>query len=451
MPHRKTLTEGDVFLTLLQFSMPFLGSNLLQALYGASDLFMVGRFADSAHVSAVATGGQVMQTLTGLAIGLTTGGTIVIARHCGAGERKELTSAVATALGVFGVLSLLMTAATVAFIGRICGAMQVPLEALELTRLYLFICANGILFIVGFNAVSGILRGLGDSKTPFYFMLVACFVNVGTDLLFVGVFRMGAPGAAISTVLAQSVSLLLAFWHLRRKGYVGSYRREHPVPKVRSAQSILSLGIPIAMQDGLVNFSFLIITALINRMGLVASAAVGVVEKLIVFSMLPTVAFSSAVATMVAQNQGAGLKTRARQCLSTGIWLSLLFGAAFFLCAQCNAPGLVRLFTSDPAVISAGAQYLRSYSVDSILVCVVFCMNSYFSGSGHGVFPLLHSLIATFLVRIPLSWILSRSANSSLMLLGFAAPSATLLSLLLCLGFLHGRKRTQTYLFIQKN
>lgn len=443
MPREKALTKGDVFLTLLNFSLPFLGSNLLQALYGASDLFMVGRFSDSAGVSAVATGGQVMQTLTGLAIGLTTGGTVMIAKHFGARRRAEMADTVATSLGVFGVLSLFMTAATIMMINPICALLQVPPEALALTRRYLFICANGILFIVGFNAVSGILRGLGDSRTPLYFMVIACLINVSTDLLFVGVFKMGAPGAAISTVLAQAASLLLAFLHLFRKGYLGKYRASHPMPRIRCAHDILGVGVPIAMQDGLVNISFLIITALVNRMGLTASAAVGVVEKLIVFSMLPTTAFASAVAAMVAQNQGAGLHKRARKCLSTGIGLSLLFGVACFICAQVNAAGLVGIFTTDPAVIQAGAQYLRSYSADVIIVCFVFCMNTYFSGSGNTVFPLLHSLIATFFIRIPLSWILSRPGSGSMFALGFAAPLASALSLALCVCYLRRLKREE--------
>lgn len=437
MREKQSLTEGDVFLTLLNFSLPFLGSNLLQALYGASDLFMVGRFSDSAGVSAVATGGQVMQTLTGLAIGLTAGGTVIIAKHFGARRRGDLANAVAASLWVFGGLSLAMTAATLVLIGPVCAFMQVPAQALHVTREYLAICAFGIVFIVGFNAASGILRGLGDSRTPLFFMIAACFINVSTDVLFVGVLRQGAAGAAVSTVIAQAASLLLAFLYLVKKGYLRHYRRSRPVFHIGAARDILGVGIPVAMQDGLVNVSFLIITAIINGMGIVASAAVGVVEKLIVFSMLPTTAFASAVAAMVAQNQGAGRKKRARECLNTGIGLSLLFGVACFFCAQLNARGLVSIFTKDPAVIRTGAQYLRAYSMDCIIVCFVFCMNTYFSASGQALFPLVHSMAATFLVRIPLSWFLSRPAHGSMFAIGLAAPAASLVSLLLCEWRLH--------------
>lgn len=444
MAKPQSLTQGDVFTTLLRFSIPFLLSNILQACYGASDLFMVGRFADSVGVSAVATGGQVMQTITGLAIGLTTGGTVVIGQHFGARKHREVANTVATVIVVFGLFSLLMTAGTILLIGPICAAMQVPPEALAVTKEYLFICATGILFIVGYNAVGSVLRGLGDSRTPLLFMVIACVINVSTDLLFVGVCRMGAPGAAISTVIAQAASLVLAVIYLVYKGHVRRYRRQAPIFRLYSARDILGVGLPIALQEGLINVSFLIITAIINGMGLVASAAVGVVEKLIVFSMLPTTAFASAVAAMTAQNIGAGLPERARRGLNTGIGLSLLFGLACFLCAQVNAPGLVGLFTTDPAVIGEGALYLRSYSLDCVLVCFVFCMNAYCSGGSHAIFPLVHSLIATFAVRIPLSWLLSRPPAPSMFAIGFAAPAATFLSLLLCEGYLGRLKRRQT-------
>lgn len=430
------LTEGNVWGTILRFSLPFLLANLLQALYGASDLFMVGRFADSAGVSAVSTGGQVMQTITGLSVGLTTGGTVLIGQYYGARRGRDTVDAVKTCLLLFGALSAAMAAGTLWFLDSICVLMQVPPEALSLTRDYLRICACGIPFIVGYNAVSGILRGLGDSRTPLLFIALACVINVSTDLLFVGVLRMGAPGAAVSTVIAQIASLALAGCYLLSKGHLSKYRRGRPRFQAVAAREMLSAGLPIAVQEGLVNASFLVITALINHMGLVASASVGVAEKLIVFSMLPTTAFASAIAAVTAQHKGAGLMGRARRCLGVGILLSLLFGLACFLAAQFAGPALVGLFSKDPSVIAAGARYLRSYSLDCVAVCFVFCLNAYFSGGGHPVFPLVHSLASTCLVRVPLSWYLSRVPHADLFHVGFAAPAASLLSLGLCRVYL---------------
>ena len=423
-------------MTVLRFSIPFLLTNILQACYGASDLFMVGWFSNAAGISAVATGGQVMQTITGLAIGLTTGGTVIIAQYFGAGNRGAVVHAVKTILLVFGAIAISTTIGLVLFIDPICRLMSVPAEALQITRQYLLICSAGIPFIVCYNAVSGILRGLGDSKTPLLLMIAACLINVTTDLLFVGVMKWGAPGAAISTVFAQIASLALAGFYLASKGLVRRYRNGSPRFQVHSARGILSVGLPAAMQEGLVNISFLMITAMMNGMGLVASASVGVVEKLIVFSMLPTTAFASAVSAMTAQNLGAGYIHRAYKCMRFGIGLALLFGIACFLCAQCNASGLVGLFTRDPAVIQTGALYLRSYSMDCILVCFVFCMNAFFTGCGHAAFPLIHSILATFVIRVPLSYLFSRKPNASLLSVGLAAPAATFLSLICCVGYL---------------
>lgn len=432
----RRLTQGNVWGTILRFSLPFLLSNLLQALYGASDLFMVGRFADSAGVSAVATGGQVMQTITGLSVGLTTGGTVLIGQYYGARRGRDMVDAVKTALLLFTLLSAVMAAGTLWLLDPICALMQVPAEALPLTRAYLRICACGIPFIVGYNAVSGILRGLGDARTPLLFITLACVINVSTDLLFVGVLRMGAAGAAVSTVLAQMAGLGLAGCYLWAKGHLRKYRRGKPRFRAVAAREMLLAGLPIALQEGVVNASFLVITALINHMGLVASASVGVVEKLIVFSMLPTTAFASAIAAITAQHRGAGLMGRARHCLGAGILLSLVFGLGCCLAARFAGPALVGLFSTDPRVIGAGARYLRSYSLDCVVVCFVFCLNTYFSGGGHPVFPLLHSLCSTCLVRIPLSWHLSRRPGADLYLIGLAAPAASLLSLLLCCGYL---------------
>lgn len=427
------LTSGPVFPTLLAFSLPFLLTNLLQALYGAVDLFMVGRYADSAGVAAVATASQVMQTLTSLIVGLTTGGTIVIAQHYGARQNRDAASAIASTCVVFLLVALLLTIALIAAHDAICHAMQVPPEALSATKQYLFCCACGIVFIVGFNVAVSILRGLGDSRTPFYFMIAACIINILLDWLFVGKLRLGAGGAACATVLAQGASLFFAVLALTARGAWRRYRRYQPQFQIFAAQRIISVGLPIALQEGLVNISFLLITAILNSLGLVAAAAVGVVEKLILFSMLPTTAFAAAVAAMTAQNSGAGLLQRARSCLKAGILLSLLFGFVCFSLAQTKGSFFIGLFSPDAAVIEAGLLYLRSYSLDCILVCFVFCLNTFFSGSGHPIFPLVHSLLSTFLLRVPLSYWLSQSGD--LWAVGFAAPAATAFSLLLCLFY----------------
>ena len=435
MSQQRLLTQGRLFPTLLHFSLPFLLSNLLQACYGASDLFMVGRFSDSTCVSAVATGSQVMQTITGLCIGLTAGGTVLIGRYFGARQMQNIPHVIKTMTALFGLFSLLLTAGTALFLPAICTIMRVPTEALASTMQYLFICSFGIVFIVGYNVISGILRGLGNSLTPLILIATACLMNIVTDYLFVGKLRWGAAGAAVSTVMAQAVSLTLAFLYLAYKGFLKKYRRGSPCFRLYTAKELLKAGLPIAAQEGLVNLSFLMITAMVNSLGLIASASVGVVEKLIAFSMLPATAYSAALTAMTAQHYGAKLMRRAKQALVLAIFLSLFFGAGFFLLAQCKASSLIGWFSIQPDVMEQGSLYLRSYSADCILVSFVFCMNAYFTGSGHPVFPLIHSLLSTFAVRVPLSYFLVHTPHSSLFTIGLAAPAATLFSLVLCLFF----------------
>lgn len=439
---RTTLTQGSVFLTLFSFSIPFLLSNILQALYGASDLFMVGRFATAEAVSAVATGSQVMQTITGLAVALSTGGTIVIAQYFGANKKQRAADTIKTISVFFCIAAVVVTILLLFGIDTICQFMRVPTEALKDTRSYLRACSTGILFIVGYNVISAILRGLGDSKTPLLFMAAACVTNVATDLLFVGVMRMGALGAAISTVLAQGLSLLLSLLYLTSKGYLHRFSHFKPIFQPRFALQTLKVGLPISMQEGLTNISFLAITAFVNRLGLAPSAAVGIVEKLIMFSMLPATAYAAAVAAMVAQNQGAGHIERTDKSLRTGIFLSLLFGITCCICAQINPEELIGIFTNNYNIISAGVPYYRSYSIDVVLVCFVFCMNSYFSSTGKTFFPLLHSLLVTFLLRVPLSFLFSRLPSNQMGYIGIAAPLASLASLVMCsIYFFYIRKK----------
>ncbi len=433
---QSVLTNGNTFKVLIKFSLPFLLANILQALYGAADLFMVGRFADSAAVSAVAVGGQVMQTITGLIIGLTTGGTVLIGQYFGARQLNKVANAVKTLFLVFALFAVVLTGATMVLAGPLCLLLKVPAAASLATKQYLFYCASGIIFIVGYNVISGILRGLGDSRTPLLFITIACILNIFADLFFVGFWGLGAVGAAFSTVIAQGVSLVIALIYLGCQGYFAKYRQYKPILQLKTALGAFSVGLPIALQEGLVNISFLIITAIINEMGLIASASVGVVEKLIVFSMLPTTAFAASIAAITAQHKGANLMPRAKKCLHLGILLSLFFGCGCFFLAQCQGPWLIRLFSHDPQVVIVATNYLRSYSIDCILVSFVFCMNAFFSGGGHPIFPLVHSFISTFFVRIPLSYVFCHLNHTSMLLIGLAAPAASLCSLFLCQIFM---------------
>lgn len=447
MEQKNLLTEGSIFKSLMRFSFPFLLASLLQALYGAADLFVVGQYANSAAVSAVAIGSQVMQTITGVILGITTGGTILIGQYLGAKREKDMAKTVGTIICVFGLFSIVLTIFMTLFTNPIATIMHTPVESLKYTQQYIFICSCGIPFIIGYNAVSGILRGMGDSKTPLYFIAIACVINIAVDIILVDFFKMGAIGAAIATVGAQGISFILAVLFLWKKGFPFEFGKKYIWLFPKKAKIIFHLGLPIALQDGLINISFLLITTIINTMGLTASAAVGVVEKVIVFAMLPPTAFASAIAVMTAQNMGAGKIERAQKSLYGGIACSLVIGIAFWIYSQISPESITSLFSNDKEVIYTAAMYLRSYSIDCILVCFIFCMNSFFSGCGHPVFPMVHSLIATFLIRIPVSFALSRMKGITLFEVGFGAPLATFVSLIMCIIYMrYGNWKKNTML-----
>ncbi len=435
------LTQGSVPKVLLQFAVPFLLANLLQALYGGVDLFIVGLYDDAASVAGVAIGSQVMQTVIGIVLGLTAGATILIAMGVGARDYRRVASTIGTSICFFGVIGILLTLLMAFCYENIAVAMHTPPEAMDDTLNYILVGAFGIPFTMGYNVVCGILRGLGDSRSPLYFVGIACVINIVLDFILVGGLGMRAMGAAVATVTSQGISLVIAICFLYRRGFNFEFSRKDIGLNRALSKKIVLLGAPIALQDALINISFLIITVIVNQMGIIAAASLGVVEKIIVFAMLPPFAISSAVATMTAQNYGAGLVARMKMCLKSGIMVSLVFGASFCVYAQFFPETLTCVFSKDSAVIEMAAGYLRGYSIDCVLVCFVFCINSYFSGQGNSWFPMIHSVIATFLFRIPLSFLCGWLSPDSLVMMGYAPPFATLVSLVICLWYLRQNSR----------
>ncbi|WP_343009020.1 MATE family efflux transporter [Clostridium celatum] len=437
------LTKGKISTTLLKFAIPVLFASLLQALYGAADLFVVGQFSDSAAVSAVAIGSQVMQTITGIILGISMGGTVLIGRRIGEKNAEGTAKAIGSLSILFILFAIILTPLMFLATNSAISLMHTPLEAISFTRQYIIICSLGIPFIIGYNAVSGIFRGLGDSKTPVYFVLIACIVNIIVDVVLVGVLKFGAIGAAIATISSQAISFIISLIYMIKKGFSFEINKKHFKLDKESVKYILIVGFPLALQDALVNISFLIITAVINTMGLVASAAVGVVEKIIIFAMLPPTAFGSAVSAMTAQNIGAGEIKRAKTVLRYGIIYSLIFGVLAMIYSQLYPETLTSIFSNDINVVKVAGEYLKSFSIDCIMVSFVFCMNGYFSRQGKSTISLIHSLIATFGFRIPLTYFISRIDGVTLYELGLAAPISTFVSIIICFGYFYWQNRKE--------
>lgn len=431
-----SFVKGSIPKAMLLFSGPFMLGMFVQNLYGAVDLFVVGHFAATADISAVTIGSQLMTIVTQLIIGFATGVTILIGQYCGAGDRKGLTRTTGTAVVLFTILAAALAAVYLIFHRLMATVMQTPPEAMAATKEYLFVCSIGIVFIVGYNVINSILTGMGDSKTPFLFVLVACIINIVLDVILVRYVHMGALGAAIATTIAQAGSFAFALIYLRRKGLGFPLTRSDIKLRRRDTGRIAQIGAPVAVQNILVGVSFLFITAIINQMGLIASAAVGVVEKLITFLFVPATALGTAVGTASAQNLGAQNYRRAKQSMWYGIGMALIPAVLITIFCQFGGALLTGILTGNAEVVVMADNYLKSYIIDIIMVSFVFCMNGYFNSCNKSWFSLVHSLITTFAVRVPLAFLLSRLPDVTLFTIGWASPISTLISLLLCIPFL---------------
>lgn len=435
METSKNFTEGPILSKLLHFAVPILLALFLQAMYGAVDLMVVGQFGDASDVSAVATGSQIMQTLTGIITGLTMGTTILIGQKIGERDEKGASRAVGTSICLFMTIAVVLTVIMLFAAPAFSRLMHAPQEAFEKTVQYVLICSAGTIFIVAYNVISGLFRGMGNSKLPLIFVAIACVTNIVGDLLFVAGFHWDTAGAAAATVLAQAVSVILSLVIIKQQKLPFPFSRQDIRFSQFEIQRILKLGAPIALQDALTNVSFLLITAIMNGMGLVISAAVGVSEKLIVFIMLVPLAYMSAISAFCAQNIGAGKPERAKKALKYGIVSSLAVGMVLFLGAFFKGNIFASIFARDEAIIAACAEYMKSYAIDCMMVSILFCFMGYFNGRGKTAFVMLQGAMAAFLVRIPYCYFMSKSVNVTMFKMGLASPLATLLSICVCLAY----------------
>lgn len=434
--HRSNdFTRGDIFLPLLRFSLPILAALILQTAYGAVDLWMVGRFATAADVSAVSTGSQLMHTITCVVTGLTMGTTVMLGQTLGQGKGEEAGSIIGSSIALFSLIAALLTAFTILGAGWLARITQVPEEAVPPSLSYIRMCGAGLCFITAYNVFGSIFRGMGDSKTPLMTVAIACAVNVAGDYLLVAVLGLGALGAAIATVCAQGVSVAVSLLVVSRRGLGFPFSpRDIRFHRVKVGR-ILRLGTPVALQDGLVSISFLVILSIVNSLGLMASAGVGVAEKLCGFIMLVPSAFSQSVTTFVAQNVGAGRLDRARKCLGQGILASLCFGVVIGYLSFFHGSVLAGLFNGDPAIVSAAADYLRAYAIDVLMTSFLFPFIGYFNGRGSTGFVMVQGLVGAFCIRIPVSFFMSRLLPVSLFRVGLATPCSSLAQILLCGGY----------------
>lgn len=428
-------TTGKILPKLIRFALPILAALLLQAMYGAVDLKIVGEYSSTADLSAVSIASQIMQTITGILVGLSTGVSVIVAKKIGEARPDDAGKVIGAGIVLFGIVAVIATAVFVITARPIADLMLTPEEAFESTVSYLKICSGGIVFILAFNVLGGVFRGIGDSKMPLITVAIACVVNILGDLLLVKTFNMGAAGAAYATVFAQAVSVFLSLIIIRRRKLPFEFSRRDIRYDPVINRGILKLGVPIALQDMLVSLSFLVITAIINDLGLIKSAGVGVAEKLCAFVMLIPSAYSQSMAAVVGQNIGAMRPDRARKALWCGIGTSLCAGVIIGYFSFFHGDILAGIFSDDEAVIVQAASYLKSYAIDCLFTSFLFCFIGYFCGLGSTVFVMIQGLVGAFCVRIPVSYFVSRIPDVELFYIGLATPSSTIVQIALCLVY----------------
>lgn len=412
--NKSDFTQGNILHKLTLFMLPILGALVLQAAYGAVDLLVVGHFGTTAGLSGVSTGSQVLNLVTFVVTQLAMGVTVLIGRYLGEKHPEQIGAVLGGAAFVFSILAAVLFVVMVVFAQPIAVLMQAPEAALGQTVNYVHICGCGIFFIVAYNLLSAAFRGLGDSRSPLIFVLVACIVNIVGDLVLVAGFGLDAAGAALATVLAQAVSVVCALVMLRRKDLSFTVRRAD-VRLNPQCRKFLSIGLPLALQEFLTQFSFLALCAFVNRLGLEASSGYGVACKIVNFAML--------------------IPSALMQSMYTGLGIGLVIGCAVFALVFWKGDVLAGLFTKNAAVVANAFAYLKGFAPETIGTAILFTMLGYFNGNNQTVFTMAQGIIQTLLVRLPLAYYMSIQPNANLTNIGIAAPVSTGVGVLLCVGF----------------
>lgn len=370
----RNLTTGSVWKNIFYFSLPYLLSYFLQTLYGMADLFIIGQFDGAAGTTAVSIGSQVMHMITVMIVGLAMGTTVTIGQAVGAKDRKQASRFTGNTVTLFLGVAVVLMVVLLLLVRPIVSVMSTPSEAAAGTVSYLTICFIGIPFITAYNIISSIFRGLGDSKSPMYFIAAACAANIILDYVFIG-----------------------------------------------------------ALQDGFIQIAFIVITIIANRRGLTAAAAVGIVEKIISFLFLVPSSMLSTVSALGAQNIGAGKKKRAEQTMWCAVMIAVGFGLIAAVTMQFISVPVVSLFTTDSEVARLGGQYIRGYIWDCIFAGIHFTFSGYFCACGRSEFSFLHNIIAIVLVRIPGVYLTSLWFPDTLFPMGIATACGSLISVVICL------------------
>ena len=432
--NRKDLTQGSILGNIMTFSLPYILAYFLQILYGLADLFVIGRYCDVDSTTAVSNGAQVMYLVTCVVIGLAMGTTVKTAHAIGAKDNRRAAQIIGNTATMFLGLSLVLAVGLLAFRNGIVSLMDTPMEAVMGTRDYLTVCFIGIPFIMAYNIIASIFRGLGDSKSPMYFVAVACVVNIILDFFFIGYCGWGAMGAALGTTLSQMASVGFALFAIRRHKEVFDVHRHDFKPRWDVISGILKIGFPIAMQDGFIQIAFIVITVIANGRGLYDAAAVGIVEKFIGLVFIVPSAMLSTVSAIASQNIGAMQVSRAQRTMWYAMGITTTYGIIVAIVLQFIPDLAVRIFSDDAQVVSMGGEYLRGYVWDCVFAGLHFCFSGFFTACGYSIISFAHNFLSIICARIPLVYLASEAYPDTLYPMGLATCLGSVLSVVICIS-----------------
>jgi putative MATE family efflux protein len=435
------LTEGAIYKPLIKFMLPVMFAVFLQAMYSAVDLIVIGHLLPDNEVqmatSAVGTGSMIMLLLTYVITGLSMGAIVVLGRYIGAEAKENAGKTVGSTICIFFILAVAMTVIMEIFAPAFAKAMQAP--SVPLTVLYIRICSAGLLAITAYNVISGLFRGIGNSKLPLIFVAIACFANIVLDLVTVGIFHIGVAGVAFSTIFAQLISVIISVAAIKKMTLPFEFGMRYVRLWKGITKQIMKAGIPLALQDFLTNMSFVVINAVANGLGSDASkwsaiaAGYSVDNKITAFLMIVPSAFLQSMAVFTAQNCGAGRKDRINKALRYMVSTTCVTGVALACLTIFGGSALASIFTSDQEAIIYAAMYLKGFSLDCLFGSLLLMLLGFFNGMGHSNFVMIQGLVGAFIIRIPVVLTIGTMENANLTMLGAGCASATCGALILCI------------------
>lgn len=413
----RDLTQGSVTKLLLVFSFPLMCSNLLQTFYNMVDMIVIGQYVGPEGLSAVSIGGDVLHLLTFLVMGFSNAGQVILSQYIGAGNRERIKGTIGTMFTLIFFCAVVLTVACFLSVDGILSILNTPEEAFAFARQYSVTCILGLVFIYGYNLVSAILRGMGDSQRPFMFIAVATVVNLVLDLVFVAALRMGPFGAALATVIGQGVSFIWAIIYLyrRREAFGFDFRLESFKPDMEVLPKFLKLGFPMVLQSAAINFSMMFVNSYINAYGVVACAVTGVGNKLASITAVITNALSTAGSSMVGQNIGAEKYHRVPKIIGISLVIDMSFALILSVLTVFFPRTIFGMFNSDPEVLDMAMTYIPV----AVLLFVGFALRSPFfaliNGCGNAKLNLVVGMLDGVICRIGLALLLGLAFDMGIM------------------------------------